>query len=243
MFNLSGKKALITGGSRGIGAAIAKAFVEAGATVIITGTNEEKLKGVSDSLGSNCSYCVANLSDDSQVANLVKEQCGELDILVNNAGITKDGLLMRMKDEDWDAVINLNLSASFKIIKGSIRGMMKKRHGRIINISSVVGSAGNPGQANYCASKAGLLGLTKSIALEVASRGITVNCISPGFIQTDMTNKLNEDQSTMIKKSIPSGEMGNPKDIASTATFLASDEANYITGQNIHVNGGLYLAA
>jgi len=243
MFSLAGKKALITGGSRGIGAAIAKAYIDAGATVIITGTNEEKLKEVSSSLGANCSYAVSDLNDAAQVEQLIADNCQDIDILVNNAGITKDGLLMRMKDEDWDDVIKVNLSASFRIIKGSIRGMMKKRGGRILNLSSVVGASGNPGQANYCASKAGLVGMTKSIALEVASRGITVNCISPGFIATDMTNKLTDDQSAQIKQNIPSGEMGSPADIAATAVFLASDEAGYITGQNIHVNGGLYLAA
>ncbi|MBT4878687.1 MAG: 3-oxoacyl-[acyl-carrier-protein] reductase [Alphaproteobacteria bacterium] len=242
MFKLTNKKALITGGSRGIGANIAKFFADSGAEVIITGTNEEKLKEVSTSIGSNCSYVVANLSNEAEIEHLISNYCTDLDILVNNAGVTKDNLLLRMKSEDWQQVIDVNLTASFKLIKGTIRGMIKKRSGRIINLSSVVGSSGNPGQANYCASKAGLVGLTKSIALEIAARGVTVNCISPGFIQTDMTDKLTEAQIDQITKNIPSGKMGNPNDIASAALFLASDEAGYITGQNIHINGGLYLA-
>lgn len=242
MFKLTNKKALITGGSRGIGANIAKFFADSGAEVIITGTNEDKLKEVSTSIGSNCSYVVANLSNEAEIEHLISNYCTDLDILVNNAGVTKDNLLLRMKSEDWQQVIDVNLTASFKLIKGTIRGMIKKRSGRIINLSSVVGSSGNPGQANYCASKAGLVGLTKSIALEIAARGVTVNCISPGFIQTDMTDKLTEAQIEQITKNIPSGKMGNPNDIASAALFLASDEAGYITGQNIHINGGLYLA-
>ena len=242
MFKLTNKKALITGGSRGIGANIAKFFADSGAEVIITGTNEAKLKEVSTSIGSNCSYVVANLSNEAEIEHLISNYCTDLDILVNNAGVTKDNLLLRMKSEDWQQVIDVNLTASFKLIKGTIRGMIKKRSGRIINLSSVVGSSGNPGQANYCASKAGLVGLTKSIALEIAARGVTVNCISPGFIQTDMTDKLTEAQIEQITKNIPSGKMGNPNDIASAALFLASDEAGYITGQNIHINGGLYLA-
>ncbi len=239
MFDLKDKKTLITGGSRGIGAEIAKIFSQAGAQVTITGTNEETLKSAAAQL--NCAYAVCDLNDDAAVAELINNECSDLDILICNAGITKDGLIMRMKDEDWEQVIKVNLSASFKIIKGSIRGMMKKRAGRIINISSVVGSSGNPGQANYCASKAGMLGMTKSIALEVASRGITVNCISPGFIKTDMTDKLNDAQNEAILANIPTGAMGSAADIAHTAQFLASDAAGYITGQNIHVNGGLYL--
>ena len=242
MFDLSNKKALVTGGSRGIGTKIAQAFIQRGAQVIITGTNEEKLKEITNIAGKNCSYVVADLSQQQDIENLINNHCQDLDILVNNAGITKDNLLLRMKDQDWQQVLDVNLSAAYKLIRGSIRGMLKKRSGRIINLSSVVAASGNPGQANYCAAKAGIVGMSKSIALEIAARGITVNCISPGFIQTDMTNKLTEEQVAQITKNIPSGKMGQVDDISSAAIFLASDEASYITGQNLHINGGLYLA-
>ena len=242
MFDLSNKKALVTGGSRGIGTKIAQAFIQRGAQVIITGTNEEKLKEIANIAGQNCSYVVADLSQQQDIENLINNHCQDIDILVNNAGITKDNLLLRMKDQDWQQVIDVNLSAAYKLIRGSIRGMLKKRYGRIINLSSVVAASGNPGQANYCAAKAGIIGMSKSIALEIAARGITVNCISPGFIQTDMTSKLTEEQVAQITKNIPSGKMGKADDIASAAIFLASEEASYITGQNLHVNGGLYLA-
>ncbi|MFZ8864242.1 MAG: 3-oxoacyl-[acyl-carrier-protein] reductase [Rickettsiales bacterium] len=242
MFDLSNKKALVTGGSRGIGTKIAQAFIQRGAQVIITGTNEEKLKEIANIAGKNCSYVVADLSQQQDIENLINNHCQDLDILVNNAGITKDNLLLRMKDQDWQQVLDVNLSAAYKLIRGSIRGMLKKRSGRIINLSSVVAASGNPGQANYCAAKAGIVGMSKSIALEIAARGITVNCISPGFIQTDMTNKLTEEQVAQITKNIPSGKMGQVDDIANAAIFLASDEASYITGQNLHINGGLYLA-
>jgi len=242
MFYLTEKTALITGGSRGIGAEIAKIFAKQNAKVIITGTNEENLRKVSSEIGMNCSYEICDLADRERLDELIKKYASSIDILVNNAGITKDNLLLRMKDEDFDEVLNINLSASFKLIKGLIRGMMKKRFGRIINISSVVASSGNPGQANYVASKAGMVGLSKSIALEIASRNITVNCISPGFIATRMTEKLTDQQKEAILKNIPAGKMGRPEDIAFTATFLASEEASYITGQNFHVNGGMYLS-
>ena len=242
MFKLTNKKALITGGSRGIGANIAKFFADSGAEVIITGTNEAKLKEVSTSIGSNCSYVVANLSNEAEIEHLISNYCTDLDILVNNAGVTKDNLLLRMKSEDWQQVIDVNLTASFKLIKGTIRGMIKKRSGRIINLSSVVGSSGNPGQANYCASKAGLVGLTKSIALEIAARGVTVNCISPGFIQTDMTSALKEDHQKIWLDQIPMAKMGNSEDISYAVSFLASDYSSYITGETIHVNGGMYMS-
>ncbi len=242
MFNLTEKKTLITGGSRGIGKEIATKFIEAGAEVIITGTNQENLDKVANDLGDKCSAIRCDLSDDQSLADfLASNILINIDILVCNAGITKDNLFVRMKDDEWNDVIKVNLSANFKIIRATIKGMMKKRYGRIINISSVVGTSGNPGQANYCASKAGIIGLTKSIALEIASRNITANSISPGFIKTDMTNKLNEQQMEAILKNIPSKRMGEASDIANTALFLASSEANYITGQNIHINGGLYL--
>lgn len=242
MFNLEGQKALITGGSRGIGKKIAEKFIANGAEVTIIGTNRETLELAAKELGSKCSFFSANLANNEDIDNLIKDYCSDIDILVNNAGTTKDGLLMRMSNDAWDEVININLSSAFKLIKGSIRGMMKKRYGRIINMSSVVASSGNPGQANYCSAKAGMIGMTKSIALEVASRGITVNAISPGFIATDMTNKLTDEQAENIKKNIPLQKMGSADDIAYAALFLAAKESGYITGQNIHVNGGLYLA-
>jgi 3-oxoacyl-[acyl-carrier protein] reductase len=242
MFNLKDQKALITGGSRGIGEKLAEKFIQAGAQVVIVGTNQERLEAVKRRLGSNCEFAVANLADNGDIENLIKNYCSDIDILVNNAGTTKDGLLMRMGDDSWNEVLNINLTSAFKLIKGSIRTMMKKKYGRIINMSSVVASSGNPGQANYCAAKAGMIGMTKSIALEVASRGITANVISPGFIATDMTKKLTEEQSNNIIKNIPQQKMGTADDIAYTAIFLASKESSYITGQNFHVNGGLYLA-
>jgi 3-oxoacyl-[acyl-carrier protein] reductase len=241
MLNLQDRKALITGGAGGIGSAITKCYIEAGAEVIITGTNEAKLKKLSDELGDKCSYFICDLSNQADIDNLITTHCKDLDILVCNAGITKDNLFIRMSQEEWQSVLNINLTATFNLIKGSIRGMMKKRYGRIINISSVVASTGNPGQANYCASKAGMIGMTKSVALEVASRNITVNCISPGFIETDMTKKLTESQISNITNNIPSKKLGSPDDISMAALYLASDKSSYITGQNININGGLYL--
>ena len=241
MFNLEGKKAVITGGSGGIGAEIAKLFVENGCEVVITGTRQEKLDKVKAELGDSVTAIVNNLANKEDLEFLIKTHCKDIDILVCNAGITKDNLFMRMSEDEWNDVIDVNLTASFKLMKGSVRSMMKKRNGRIINISSVVGSSGNPGQANYCASKAGLVGMTKSLALEVATRGITANCISPGFIETAMTGKLNEAQNEAILKNIPAGKMGTVGDIAAAVLFLASDSASYITGQNLHINGGMYL--
>lgn len=243
--DFKGKVALITGASGGIGEDIAKDLHAHGATVAISGTRAEKLEELAKTLGGDRVHCFpCNLSDREAVKELAKqveEKLGSLDILVNNAGITKDGLAMRMSDEDWDNVLNVNLTASFTLIRACLRGMMKRRYGRIINISSVVGTSGNPGQANYVASKAGMNGLTKSIAQEVASRGITVNSVAPGFIKTAMTDKLNEEQQARITATVPMGSFGLPADIANAVTFLASDGARYITGQTLHVNGGMLM--
>ncbi len=241
MFNLTGKTALVTGASGGIGCAIAKALKAQGAKVAISGTNVEKLQA----LGSDFIIIAANLSDKADVERLAKEAeeklGGAVDILVNNAGITKDNLFIRMKDEEFESVIDVNLTSTFILTRALIRGMMKKKHGRIINITSVVGSNGNPGQANYCASKGGLTAMTKSIAQELASRNITANCIAPGFISTPMTDKLTDQQKEAINKNIPAGKMGRTEDIAAAAVYLASDESTYVTGQTIHVNGGMLM--
>ena len=240
MFNLSGKTALVTGASGGIGGAIAKALQAQGAKVAISGTNVEKLKAV----GEGFIIIPANLSDKADVERLAVEaeaQLGQIDILVNNAGITKDGLFMRMKDEDFESVIAVNLTSAFVLTRAVVKGMFKRRAGRIINISSVVGAVGNPGQANYCASKGGLVAMTKSLAQEAATRGITANCIAPGFIATAMTDALNDAQKEAINKNIPVGRMGSAEEIAAAAVFLAADESAYVTGQVIHVNGGMYM--
>lgn len=242
MFDLSGKTALVTGASGGIGSEIAKALNAQGARVAISGTRVEKLEALAAELNDPI-IITANLSDRESVENLAKEaeeKLGQVDILVNNAGITKDGLFMRMKDEDWNDVINVNLTSAFVLSRAVIKGMFKRRGGRIINISSVVGASGNPGQANYCASKGGLVAMTKSIAIEAATRGITANCIAPGFIRSAMTDELNEKQSEAILCSIPAKRMGEASEIAAAATFLASDEAAYMTGQTLHINGGMY---
>jgi len=240
MFDLTGKTALVTGASGGIGGAIAKALQAQGAKVAISGTNVDKLKAV----GEGFIIIPANLSDKADVERLATEAeaqlGGQIDILVNNAGITKDGLFMRMKDEDFESVIAVNLTSAFVLTRSVVKGMFKRRAGRIINISSVVGASGNPGQANYCASKGGLVAMTKSLAQESATRGITANCIAPGFISTPMTDVLNDAQKESINKSIPAGRMGTAEEIASAAVYLASDEAAYVTGQVIHVNGGMY---
>lgn len=245
MFNLTGKTALITGASGGIGGSIAKALKAHGAKVAISGTNEEKLKALAEELGGDVVIIAANLSDKADVERLAKEAeeklGGQVDILVNNAGVTKDGLFMRMKDEDFESVINVNLTSTFILTRSIIKGMFKRRYGRIINISSVVGTSGNPGQANYCASKGGLVSMTKSIAQEAASRNITANCIAPGFIATAMTDKLNDQQKEKINETIPAGKMGSPEDIAAAAVYLASEESAYVTGQTIHVNGGMLM--
>lgn len=244
MFDLSGKKALITGATGGIGAAIATVLHAAGAEVAISGTRAEKLENLAGELGDRVHVVAANLSDRDSVDSLVKDASaalGGLDILVNNAGITKDNLAMRMKDDDWDSVMQVNLESAFRLMKGSMRGMMKARWGRMINITSIVGVTGNPGQANYCAAKAGMIGMSKSMAQEVATRGITVNCVAPGFIATPMTDALTDDQKSAITSGIPTGTLGSPEDIAAAVLYLASDEAKYVTGQTLHVNGGLAM--
>jgi len=244
MFSLNGKKALVTGASGGIGAAIAETLHDAGATVAISGTRVAVLEEVKASIGERVHVLPCNLSSAEDVEKLIpaaEAAMGGLDILVNNAGITKDGLAMRMKDEDWQAVIDVNLTATFRLCRAAMRGMMRQRGGRIINITSIVGVTGNPGQANYVASKAGLIGMTKSIAVELASRGITANCIAPGFIATPMTDVLNDKQKETILGRIPSGRMGGPGDIAAATLYLASDEAGYVNGQTLHINGGMAM--
>lgn len=244
MFSLSGKKALITGATGGIGGAIAKALAEAGAQVAVSGRNQEKLDAFAATLGNGALGVACDVSQLDTVEGLItsaEEKLGGLDILVCNAGVTKDMLAMRMKDEDWQQVIDVNLTASFRLARGAIKGMMKRRSGRIIFVTSVVGWSGNPGQSNYCASKAGLTGMSKSLAQEVASRGITINCIAPGFIATPMTDVLNDDQKGRITQNIPQARMGSPEDIAAGAVYLASDEAAYMTGQTLHINGGLLM--
>ena len=244
MFDLTGKCALITGASGGIGEAIAAALHGQGATVALSGTRREKLDEVAARLGSRAHVLPCDLHDRAAVAALVQQAeaaMGQLDILVNNAGITKDNLFMRMKDEEWDEVLAVNLTASFTLCRAALRNMMRRRSGRIINIASVSGTLGNPGQGNYAASKAGLVGMTKSLAREVASRGITANCIAPGFIETPMTHGLNEKQVEAIAGAIPAGVFGKPLDIAAAAVFLASEEARYITGETLHINGGMVM--
>ena len=244
MFDLTGKTALVTGASGGLGAAIARALHGAGAVVGLSGTRVEPLQALAAELGARAHVLPCNLSDPAEVEGLVKraaEAMGSVDILVNNAGITRDGLVMRMSDEDWQAVIDVNLTASFRLCRAAVRGMMKARWGRIVNISSVVGQTGNGGQVNYAASKAGLVGLTKSLAAEVASRGITANCVAPGFIETAMTDKLNEAQRAGILTAVPAGRMGTPDEIAAAVLYLASAEAGYVTGATLHVNGGMAM--
>lgn len=248
MFNLNGKTALVTGATGGIGGAIAKALHAQGAHVGISGRNEDKLAALASELNSiedgRVSVLPADLSSADAIADLVgraNEALGQIDILVNNAGLTRDGLSMRMSDDDWQQVIDVNMSATFKLAKAVQRGMMKRRHGRIINIASVVGVTGNPGQCNYVASKAGMIGWSKAMAAEVASRGITVNCVAPGFIATAMTDALNDDQKEKINSTIPAGKMGASEDIAAAAVYLAADESGYVTGQTVHVNGGMAM--
>ena len=244
MFELKSKTALITGASGGIGGAIAKVLHGAGATVALSGTRVEPLEALAAELGERAHVLPCNLSDAEAVEALPKqaiEAMGGLDILVNNAGITRDNLFMRMKDEDWDAVININLTSTMRLCRGVMRPMMKARWGRIINISSIVATTGNPGQANYTAAKAGMIAMGKSIAQEVASRGITVNAVAPGFIATPMTDALNDDQKGVINKQIPAGRMGTPEEIAAAVLYLASEEAGYVTGATLHVNGGMSM--
>lgn len=244
MFDLTGKSALVTGASGGIGASIARALHGAGATVALSGTRLDPLEALAAELGGRAHVLPCNLGDAEAVEALPKqavEAMGALDILVNNAGITRDNLFMRMSDEEWAQVIEVNLTSTMRLCRGVLRGMMKARWGRIVNISSVVGATGNPGQGNYAASKAGMVGMSKSLAYEVASRGITVNCIAPGFIETAMTDKLNEDQKGKILSQIPAGRMGHAEEIAAAALYLASAEAGYVTGTTLHVNGGMAM--
>jgi len=244
MFDLAGKYALVTGASGGIGGAIARALHAQGATVTLSGTRAERLEGLAHELGERVHVVPADLGDRAAVDNLVpqaEDLMGRLDILVNNAGITRDNLFMRMKDEEWDTVLEVNLTASFRITRAAIKGMMKRRFGRIVGITSIVGVTGNPGQGNYAATKAGLIGMSKSLAQEVASRGITVNTVAPGFIETAMTDALNEKQREAILGNVPAGRLGSGADIAAAVVYLASDEASYVTGQTLHVNGGMAM--
>ncbi len=243
VFDLSGKKALITGASGGIGEQLAKSFFESGAEIIITGTRENSLRQMKEKFGDRCGFFRCDLSEKSSITDLVSflNENGGVDILVNNAGKTNDGLFLRMTDEQWDEVLALNLTSVMRLTRGVLRNMMKKRWGRIINVSSVVAVTGNSGQSNYVASKAGLIGMSKTLASEVATRGITVNCIAPGFVQTGMTGKLNETQVNSITARIPMGRIGLPEEICSSAVFLASQHSSYITGQTIHVNGGMAM--
>ncbi|MGH6854556.1 MAG: 3-oxoacyl-[acyl-carrier-protein] reductase [Aestuariivirga sp.] len=244
MFDLTGKTALVTGATGAIGAAIAKALHGAGATVAISGTRAGVLDELKAELGANVHALACNLSEASEVERLVpaaEAAMGSLDILINNAGITRDGLAMRMKDEDWQAVLDVNLTAAFRLARAAMRPMMKKRWGRIVNIASVVGVTGNAGQVNYVASKAGLIGLTKSLAQELASRNVTVNAVAPGFIATAMTEVLNDAQKQAILGRVPAGRLGTAEDVATAVIYLASNEASYVTGQTLHVNGGMAM--
>lgn len=244
MFDLTGKCALITGASGGLGSAIARSLHSAGAKVALSGTREEPLKKLAEELGEGAYVVPANLGDPDSVAALPKaaaEAMGAVDILVNNAGITRDNISMRLKDADWDDVMQVNLKAAFKLTQGVMRGMMKSRSGRIINITSIVGITGNPGQVNYAASKAGMIGMSKSFAHELASRNITVNCIAPGFIESPMTDELTDDQKLSLLVNVPAGRLGKGNEIAAGVLYLASDEAEYITGQTLHINGGMAM--
>ncbi len=244
MFDLTGRNALITGASGGIGGAIARALHGAGASVGLSGTRVAPLEALAAELGERAHVLPCNLSEADAVKALpgqATEAMGRVDILVNNAGITRDNLFMRMSDEDWETVLNVNLTSTMRLCRGVMRPMMKARWGRIVNISSIVGATGNPGQANYAASKAGMVGMTKSIAYEVASRGITANCVAPGFIATAMTDKLSDDQKAKINAQIPAARMGTPEEIAAAVLYLASDEAAYVTGATLHVNGGMAM--
>ena len=245
MFDLSGMTALVTGASGGLGSAIVKALLTQGATVAVSGSNEAKLKDFADGLGDKAVPLVCNLGDAAAVDQLVPQAAealgGKLDILVNNAGITRDNLAMRMKDEEFSQVLQVNLEAAFRLMRAAMKPMMKARFGRIVSITSVVGVTGNPGQANYVASKAGLIGMSKAFAQEVASRGITVNCVAPGFMTSAMTDALNEQQKAGILSKIPTGAMGSGDDIGAAVVYLASREAGYVTGQTLHVNGGMAM--
>ena len=244
MFDLSGKTALVTGATGGLGGAIAKALQVQGATVALSGTRREVLDALAAEIGERVQVLPCNLADKNDVEALVpkaEQAMGQLDILVANAGITRDNLFVQLKDEEWDQVIDVNLTATFRLARAAVRGMMRRRFGRVIGITSVVGVTGNPGQGNYAASKAGMIGLVKSVAAEYARRGVTANCIAPGFISTPMTDKLNEKQREAILGRVPAGRLGSPEDVAAAVVFLASNEANYITGQTLHVNGGMAM--
>ena len=244
MFDLSGKTALVTGATGGIGGAIARGLHQAGASVVLSGTREEALQALAAELGERVFVASANLSDPESVDGLVAKAeglAGQVDLLVANAGVTKDGLLLRMKDEDWDSVLRINLESYFRLTRAAVKGMFKRRWGRIVGVTSVVGVTGNPGQANYAASKAGMIGFSKSLAAEVGSRHITVNCIAPGFIASPMTDVLNEQQRAGILTRIPAGRLGEGSEIAAACVYLCSDEAAYVTGQTLHVNGGMAM--
>ncbi|HEX2513031.1 MAG TPA: 3-oxoacyl-[acyl-carrier-protein] reductase [Xanthobacteraceae bacterium] len=244
MFDLSGKTALVTGATGGLGGAIAKALQVQGATVALSGTRREVLDALAAEIGERVQVLPCNLADKNDVEALVpkaEQAMGQLDILIANAGITRDNLFVQLKDEEWDQVIDVNLTATFRLARAAVRGMMRRRFGRVIGITSVVGVTGNPGQGNYAASKAGMIGLVKSVAAEYARRGVTANCIAPGFISTPMTDKLNEKQREAILGRVPAGRLGSPEDVAAAVVFLASNEANYITGQTLHVNGGMAM--
>ncbi len=244
MFDLSGKSALVTGATGGIGGEIARALKDQGAKVAISGTREDRLRALAESLGGEISVLPCDLRNREAVGALcgqAEAALGSLDILVNNAGITRDNLFMRMKDDEWDDVIAVNLTATFILCRSALRGMLRRRYGRIVNIASISGVLGNPGQGNYAASKAGMVGMTKSLAREVATRGVTANCIAPGFIETPMTGALNEKQVETIAAAIPAGTFGKPEDIAAAVVYLASREARYVTGETLHVNGGMAM--
>jgi 3-oxoacyl-[acyl-carrier protein] reductase len=244
MFDLTGKTALVTGASGGLGGAIARGYHAQGATVVLSGTREAALTALAEELGERAFVAVADLSDSASVDSLVSRAeaaAGQIDILVSNAGLTRDGLLLRMKDEDWETVLKVNLEAYFRLSRAALKGMFKRRHGRIIGITSVVGVTGNPGQANYAASKAGMIGFSKALAAEVAGRNVTVNCVAPGFIASPMTDALNDAQRAGILGRIPAGRLGAGDDIAAACVYLASDEAAYVTGQTLHVNGGMAM--
>jgi 3-oxoacyl-[acyl-carrier protein] reductase len=244
MFDLTGKCALVTGASGGIGGAIAKALHKQGATVGLSGTRREALEALAAELDERTHVLPCNLADSAQVEALVGQAeaaMGKLDILINNAGLTRDTLVLRMKDEDWQSVIDVNLTASFRLARAAVKGMMKRRFGRIVSITSIVGVTGNAGQVNYAASKAGMIGMTKALAQEVASRGITVNCVAPGFIATAMTADLSDDQKNKLTSGIPMGRMGTGEEIAAAVVYLAGEEAAYVTGQTLHVNGGMAM--
>ena len=244
MFDLKGKKALITGASGGIGKEIATTLDSFGAEICISGRNSEELNSLNNKVKQECKIITCDLTKDNDITNLVKgaeEELGQIDILVNNAGITKDNIFLRMSDEEWDQVLKVNLYSTFKILKLATKGMVKRKYGRIINITSVIGQIGNAGQSNYAASKAGIMGLTKSMAKELGSRNITVNSVSPGYIITDMTDKINDNIKITIQSSIPLGRLGTPDDVANLVCFLASEEAGYITGQTFNVDGGMVM--